>query len=131
MSTQDPISNMLTIIRNGQLAKKNSIIIFYSKIKYAILNIILKEGYIKNFYMFKEKKINKIVVHLKYFLNNPVITEIVRISKPGLRIYKSYKEFPIIKSGLGVLIISTSLGLLSDKMARINKVGGELICYIF
>ncbi len=128
MNIQDPISNMLTNIRNGQLSKKKSVLIYYSKIKESILKILLNEGFIKNYVI---KNNNKILVKLKYFLNNPVITKIKKISKPSLRIYKSYKNIPIIMSGLGICIISTSFGVLTDKEARRLKIGGEIICYVF
>ncbi len=127
MNIQDPISNMLTNIRNGQLSKKKSILIFYSKIKESILKILLNEGFIKNYKLIN----NKIIIILKYFLNNPVITKIKKISKPSLRIYKSYKDIPIIMSGLGICIVSTSLGILTGKEAIKLKVGGEIICYVF
>ncbi len=128
MSIQDPISDMLTNIRNGQLSKKKNILVFYSKIKESILKILLNEGFIKNYKLIYD---NKILIYLKYFLNNPVISNIKRISKPSLRVYKSYNNIPVLMSGLGIFIISTSLGLLSDKQARKLKVGGEIICYVF
>ncbi len=131
MSMQDPISDMLTNIRNAQLSKKLNISIFYSKIKESILNILFNEGYICNYRFYYFNKIKKILINLKYFLNNPVISKIKRISKPGLRIYKNYKNLPSIISGLGIFIISTSLGILSDKNARKFKVGGEIICYVY
>ncbi len=131
MSIQDPIGNMLTIIRNGQIAKKHNIIVSYSKIKESIIKILFNEGYIKKYNLFKINNFKKILIYLKYFLNKPVISEIKRVSKPSLRIYYNYKNLPIIYSGLGVLIISTSLGLLTNKEAYRLKVGGEIICYIF
>ncbi len=131
MSIQDPISNMLTIIRNGQLAKKSNVIVYYSKIKESIIKILFNEGYIKKYVLLKFKNLKKILIYLKYFLNKPVINKIKRVSKPSLRIYYNYKNFPIIYSGLGILIISTSLGILTNKEAYKFKVGGEIICYIF
>ncbi len=131
MSLQDPIGNMLTIIRNGQLSKKSSVSFYYSKIKESIIKILFKEGYIKNYSLFSDNNIKKILVYLKYFLNKPVINIIKRVSKPSLRIYKNYNNLPVIYSGLGILIISTSLGILTNKQAYKLKVGGEIICYIF
>ncbi len=131
MSMQDSISDMLTCIRNAQIAKKKKIIIYYTKFKHSILNVIYSEGYIKKFNIFLNSKKKSIIIYLKYYFNKPVITLIKRISRPGLRIYKSCKNLPLIKSGLGIVIISTSKGVLSDKKARILNVGGEVICYIF
>ncbi len=130
MSMQDPISNMLTCIRNSQLAKKKKVFIFYSKFKESILKIFLREGYIKNYFITYDIN-KKILIRLKYFNNCPVISEIKRISRPSLRVYLSANKLPMINSGLGVLIISTSKGVLSDKEARKFNVGGEIICSIF
>ncbi len=127
---QDPISNMLTCIRNSQLAKKKEVYIFYSKFKESILKIFLREGYIKNYIIINNIN-KKILIKLKYFNNFPVISKIKRISRPGLRVYLSVDKLPLINSGLGVLIISTSKGILSDKEARKFNVGGEIICSIF
>ncbi len=132
MSMQDSISDMFTCIRNAQKAKKNKIIIYYTKFKYSILKVIYSEGYIKKYNIFFDVlKKKKIVIYLKYYDNKPVISNIKRISKPSLRIYKSYKKLPLFMSGLGIIIISTSKGVLSDKQARILNVGGELIGSIF
>ncbi len=131
MSMQDPISNMLTCIRNSQLAKKKEVLIFYSKFKKYILNIFLREGFIKNYFILNNDTNKKILIKLKYFNNIPVISKINRISRPGLRVYLSVNKLPILNSGLGVLVISTSKGVLSDKEARKLNVGGEVICYIF
>ncbi len=132
MSMQDSISDMFTCIRNAQLAKKKKISIYYTKFKCSILNVIYSEGYIKKYNIFfdilKKKKIN---IYLKYYLNKPVISFIKKISRPSLRIYKSYKNLPLIRSGLGVVIISTSKGVLSDKKARYLNIGGEIIGYIY
>ncbi len=131
MSLQDPIGNMLTIIRNGQLSKKDNVIVYHSKIKESITKILFNEGYIKNYSLLFNNKIKKILINLKYFLNKPVINIIKRISKPSLRIYNNYNNLPIIYSNLGTLIISTNLGLLTDKQAYKLKTGGEILCYIF
>ncbi len=131
MSMQDSISDMFTCIRNAQIVKKKRITIYYTKFKHSILNIIHSEGYIKKFNIFFDSKIKKIEIYLKYYFNKPVISLIKRISRPGLRIYKSYKNLPFLKSGLGVVIVSTSKGVLTDKKARFLNVGGEIICYIF
>ncbi len=131
MSMQDSISDMFTCIRNAQVAKKKKIIVYYTKFKHSILNVIYSEGYIKKFNIFLNSKKKNIIIYLKYYFNKPVITLIKRISRPGLRIYKSCKNLPLVKSGLGIVIVSTSKGILSDKKARTLNVGGEIICYIF
>lgn len=132
MSMQDSISDMLTCIRNAQISKRKKVIVYYTKFKYSILNVIYSEGYIKKINVFFDiYKKKKILIYLKYYLNKPVISYIKKISRPGLRIYKSCKDIPLIKSGLGIVILSTSKGILSDKKARFLNVGGEIICYIF
>ncbi len=131
MSIQDPVGNMLTCIRNSQLAKKKDILIYYSKFKESILKVFLKEGFIRNYLVINNKLKKKILIKLKYFSNFPVISKLKRISRPGLRVYLSFDKLPIIKSGLGILVISTSKGVLSDREARLFKIGGEIICYIF
>jgi len=125
MNIQDPISDMLTRIRNSQIANKDIVYIPLSKIKKEIAVILKNEGFIKNFEVSKELKLN-----LKYFKKKPVIEMIKRISSPGLRIYKNKKELPKVMSGMGIAIISTSQGLMTDKIAREKKIGGEIICYI-
>ncbi len=131
MSMQDPVSNMLTCIRNSQLSKKNTVLVFYSKFKESILKIFWKEGFIKNYSLINNNFKKYILIKLKYFTGLPVISKIKRISRPGLRVYLPFDKLPIIKSGLGILIISTSKGVLSDKEARLYKIGGEIVCYIF
>ncbi len=131
MSMQDPVSNMLTCIRNSQLSKKDNVLIYYSKFKESILKIFWKEGFIKNYSLINNNFKKYILIKLKYFTGLPVISKLKRISRPGLRVYLPFNKLPIIKSGLGILIISTSKGVLSDKEARLYKIGGEIICYIF
>ncbi len=132
MSIQNPIADMFTCIRNAQLSKKKNIIIYYSRFKESILKIFYNEGFIKKYIVFlNEFKNRKIKIYLKYYCKVPVISIIKQISKPGLRIYKSYKNLPLFLSGLGVVIISTSKGILSDKQARNLNIGGEIICYIY
>ncbi len=128
---QDPISDMFTCIRNAQLVNKKKIYIYYSKFKISILNIFINEGYIKKIKLILCNNKKKIKIYLKYFNGNPVINYIKRISTPSLRIYKSCNDIPLFKSGFGVVVISTSKGVLSDKQARNLNIGGEIICYIF
>jgi len=130
MSLSDPVSDMLTRIRNAQMAKKDFVTMPSSKIKLAISNVLKIEGYIDNYI---EKRINNknfLEVHLKYYLESPVVEKIVRISKPGLRIYKSCEKLPIVMNGLGIAIVSTSKGVMTDREARRNGVGGEILCIV-
>ena len=129
MSMNDTISDLLTRIRNGQMSNKKSISVPYSKMKESICKVMLDEGYIEG-YTSDEGKIRTLVVDLKYFEGKPVIDYIKRVSRPGLRIYKSSDEIPLVKNGLGICIISTSQGLMTGKSAREKKCGGEIICYI-
>ncbi|OQM34112.1 30S ribosomal protein S8 [bacterium endosymbiont of Pedicinus badii] len=129
MSLQDPIANFLTSIRNAQKARKKSIFSTYSKIKYEIAKILEKEGYIQNCDL-KKKKFFCIKIVLKYFQKQPVIENIKRISKPGLRIYSKKKDIPKIMGGMGIVILSTSKGIMTDKKARKMNLGGEIICSI-
>ena len=129
MSMNDTISDLLTRIRNGQMSNKKSISVPYSKMKESICKVMLDEGYIEGCSS-DEGKIRTLVVELKYFDGKPVIDYIKRVSRPGLRIYKSSDEIPLVKNGLGICIISTSQGLMTGKVAKEKKCGGEIICYI-
>ena len=129
MSMNDTISDLLTRIRNGQMSNKQSISAPYSKMKESICKVMLDEGYIEG-YSSDEGKIRTLNVELKYFGGKPVIDYIKRVSRPGLRIYKSSDEIPLVKNGLGICIISTSQGLMTGKLAKEKKCGGEIICYI-
>jgi small subunit ribosomal protein S8 len=126
---QDTIADMLTRIRNAQLAEKESVTMPSSKIKKAIAKLLKDEGYIEDFKIEGDKK-PELQVFLKYYAGKPVIEKLERISKPGLRIYKSCEELPTVMNGLGVAIISTSKGLLTDRHARSMNVGGEVICVV-
>ena len=129
MSMNDTISDLLTRIRNGQMSNKTSISVPYSKMKESICEVMLDEGYIEGFSS-DDGKIRTLVVELKYFEGKPVIDYIKRVSRPGLRIYKSSDEIPLVKNGLGICIVSTSQGLMTGKVAKEKKCGGEIICYI-
>lgn len=130
MSMQDPIAEMLTAIRNGQNAKKDKICVFSSVIKVAIVCVLQEEGFIKR-YNVRNDKISVLEIFLKYYQKRkPVIDNIKRISRPGLRIYKKKKLLPYVMSGMGIVIISTSKGVITDKKARQINVGGEIICYV-
>ena len=132
MTLTDPIGDMFSRIRNGQLRSLNSINIPSSNFRRNILAILKSEGYIKDFFI--EKTINNKVVlkiNLKYYEGNPVIKEIRRISKPGRRVYSRANSIPKVMNGLGLAIVSTSRGVMSDTDARKNNLGGEIICRIF
>tara|TARA_B100001093_G_scaffold486236_1_gene521370 strand:+ start:697 stop:1083 length:387 start_codon:yes stop_codon:yes gene_type:complete len=125
----DTISDLLTRIRNGQMSNKEKVSIPYSKMKEALCNVMLEEGYIEGINI-EESAYKNIVINLKYYDGKPVIDLIQRISRPGLRIYKSSNEIPLVKNGLGICIVSTSQGLMTGKVAKEKKCGGEIICYI-
>ena len=126
---QDTIADMLTRIRNAQSTEKESVTMPSSKIKKAIAKLLKDEGYIEDFKVDGDKK-PQLQVFLKYYAGKPVIEKLERVSKPGLRIYKSCEELPTVMNGLGVAIISTSKGLLTDRHARSMNVGGEVICEV-
>ena len=129
MSMQDPISDMLTRIRNAQTAHKKSVKMPLSKQKLAIANLLKKEGYIFDYELCNEGN-KSLIVDLKYFQDKPVIEMLKRVSRPGLRIYKSADDLPTVYAGLGVAFISTSKGLMSDKSARAEGIGGEVMLYV-
>lgn len=132
MVMTDPIADMLTRIRNANHAKHEFVDIPASKIKKEIANILLEEGYIKGFDIIDDGKQGIIRVELKYQQNKErVITGIKRISKPGLRVFVGKEDTPRVLGGLGIAILSTSKGILTDKKARIQGVGGEVICYVW
>ena len=129
MSMHDPISDMLTRIRNAQRANKKSVLMPSSKLKCAIAKVLKEEGYIENFLNSTDIK-PVLEIELKYYAGQPVIDQIKRISRPGLRIYKGSDEIPYVMNGLGVVIISTSKGIMTDRKARAEGIGGELLCIV-
>ena len=132
MTFVDPIGDMLTRIRNGQMRSLNKISIPFSVFRSKILEVLKKEGYIINFQIDKDKENKKsLLVDLKYYEGQPVIREIKRISKPGRRVYSRATSIPRVHSGLGVAILSTSKGVMSDSDAIKNNLGGEIICRVF
>ena len=132
MSLTDPIADMITRIRNAQMRKLNTVSIPNSKFRSKILKVLKEEGYISD-YKFLADKENKgsLVIDLKYSNGLPVIKEITRVSKPGRRIYSKADSIPKIQSGLGIAIVSTSMGIMSDNDARSKNIGGEIICKVF
>jgi small subunit ribosomal protein S8 len=126
----DPIADMLTRIRNGQRAGKVSVSMPSSKLKASIAEVLKDEGYIVDFRVQDESGKAVMSVDLKYYEGRPVIEDLKRISRPGLRIYKSKDELPKVQGGLGVAIVSTSKGVMSDRAARAAGEGGEVLCYV-
>jgi len=131
MSVTDPIADMLTMIRNAVRTKKEAIDVPASNLKREIVKILKEERYIKNYKIIRDNKQNVIRMFLKYSGNEPVITDIIRVSKPSRRVYKKWEEIPKVRNGLGIAIISTSKGIMTDKQARALKIGGEIICYVY
>ena len=129
MSMQDPIADMLTRIRNGQAANKVAINMPSSKLKVAIANVLAAEGYIESVKVLEGAK-PELEITLKYFQGKPVVESIQRVSRPGLRIYKRKDELQKVMGGLGVAVISTSKGVMTDRAARQAGLGGEIICYV-
>lgn len=130
MSMTDPIADMLTRIRNGQSAGKESVVLPSSKVKVAIAKVLKDEGYITDFNTEVKGSHSWLTVVLKYYNGKPVIEEVKRVSKPGLRIYKSKEELPKVLGGLGIAIVSTSKGVMTDRVARAMGHGGEVICTV-
>tara|TARA_Y100000590_G_scaffold455584_1_gene604527 strand:+ start:1051 stop:1449 length:399 start_codon:yes stop_codon:yes gene_type:complete len=132
MTFADPIGDMITRIRNAQLRALYNVKIPSSKFRIKILEVLKQEGYISNYKISADQKNkNTLIVDLKYFNGTPVIKEIKRVSKPGRRIYARADSIPKIQNGLGLAIVSTSKGIMSDNDARLKKVGGEIICRVF
>lgn len=132
MITTDPIADLLTRIRNALTARHETVLIPYSRMKKTLVDILVEEGYIKTAELTKEGEHYNILVTLKYgYKNDRVLTGLKRISKPGLRIYKGASELPKVLGGLGIAIISTSKGVMTDKKARVQGVGGEVLAYIW
>ena len=132
MTLTDPIGDMFSRIRNGQMRSLNSIDIPSSNFRKNILKILKEEGYIKDYYIEKSEnnKIN-LKINLKYYEGNPVIKEIKRISKPGRRVYSRANSIPRVMNGLGLAILSTPKGVMTDSEAKKNNIGGEIICKVF
>lgn len=130
MSMSDPIADMLTRIRNAQSVEKTSVRMPSSKVKVAIAQVLKDEGYIEDFAIRGEAGKPELEMQLKYYAGRPVIERIERVSKPGLRIYKGAEDLPRVMNGLGVAIVSTSSGVMTDRKARAQGVGGEVLCVV-
>lgn len=129
MSMQDPLADMLTRIRNGQMSKKTVVAMPSSKIKVAIAKVLADEGYISGYRVETGSK-PELLVDLKYYQGSPVIESLQRVSRPGLRIYRAKDKLPKVLGGLGVAIVSTSQGVMTDRAARAAGVGGEILCLV-
>ena len=130
MSMNDPIADMLTRIRNAQGARKASVDMPASKIKVAIADVLAAEGYIESAATSEDGVKKTLTINLRYYRNQPVIERIDRVSRPGLRIYKAADDLPKVQGGLGVAIVSTSNGVMTDRQARAAGHGGEVLCYV-
>jgi small subunit ribosomal protein S8 len=130
MSMSDPIADMLTRIRNAQMVQKVSVVMPASKLKTAIAEVLKSEGYIDNFAIRGEADKPQLEIALKYYAGKPVIEHIERVSRPGLRIYKGRHDIPTVMNGLGVAIVTTPKGVMTDRKARQAGIGGEVLCYV-
>jgi small subunit ribosomal protein S8 len=126
----DPISDMLTRIRNAQLAEKITVAMPSSKIKAAIAKVLQDEGYVDGFKVIDHDGKPTLEIGLKYYADRPVIEKIQRVSRPGLRVYKGSEDIPRVMNGLGIAIVSTSKGLMTDRKARADGIGGEVLCIV-
>ena len=132
MSMTDPLGDMLTRIRNGQRARKTSVVAPASSFRASVLDLLKREGYIRGFSQYEVRPgVSEMKIELKYSEGEPVIREISRVSKPGRRVYSKIKDLPRVYNGLGVAILSTPRGVISDAEAREANVGGEVLCKVF
>ena len=130
MSMTDPIADMLTRIRNAQMAEKVAVSMPSSKIKVAIARVLKDEGYIDDFAVRESAGKNELDIALKYYAGRPVIERIERVSKPGLRVYRGKDDLPKVMNGLGIAIVSTPQGVMTDRRARATNTGGEVLCIV-
>ena len=130
MSMSDPIADMLTRVRNGQKARKVSVSMPFSTVKVAVAKVLQDEGYISGYAESGDGAEKALNVELKYYEGTPVIETVKRVSRPGLRVYRGKEDLPKVLGGLGVAIVSTSAGVMSDRQAREQGIGGEVICIV-
>ena len=130
MSMSDPIADLLTRIRNAQMVAKPTVSVPSSNVKVAIAQVLKDEGYIDGFQVKNEGGKNELEIALKYYAGKPVIERIERVSRPGLRVYKGRNDIPQVQNGLGVAIVTTPKGVMTDRKARASGVGGEVLCYV-
>ena len=131
MTMTDPISDLLTRIRNGQMVRKSKVICPASKLKVSILKVLQEEGYIRGYEFSENEKGKELEISLKYFDGKPVIKEISRVSKPGMRVYSSVKTMPSFKNNMGITILSTSKGVMTNFSAQSANLGGEILCRVY
>ena len=130
MSMSDPIADMLTRIRNAQMVEKAVVLVPSSKVKIAIAQVLKDEGYIDGFSVKTDDGKSQLEIVLKYYAGKPVIERIERVSRPGLRVYKGHGTIPQVMNGLGVAIVTTPQGVMTDRKARATGIGGEVLCYV-
>jgi small subunit ribosomal protein S8 len=131
MNLSDPLGDMLTRIRNAQMRGMTKVVSPASKLRARVLDVLINEGYIRGYTQVERDGHNNLEIELKYYEGTPVIQEIKRISKPGRRVYSSVSDIPLVRNGLGISILSTSQGVMSDVVARDKNVGGEVLCRVF
>ena len=131
MQLSDPIGDMITRIRNAQMRGMNKVTTPASKLRVRLLEVLQSEGFIRGYTEIEKDGHRNIEIELKYYDGEPVISEIKRISKPGRRVYSSVNDIPLVRNGLGINILSTSKGVMSDEVARQENVGGEILCRVF
>jgi small subunit ribosomal protein S8 len=130
MGMTDPVADMLTRIRNAQMVRQVEVKMPASKLKAAIANVLKDEGYIEDFAVRADGSMQELRIGLKYYAGRPVIERLERVSRPGLRVYKSRHDIPRVMNGLGIAILSTSHGVMTDRKARATGVGGEILCIV-
>lgn len=131
MNINDPLGDMLTRIRNAQMRGRSTVTSPASKLRARVLDVLMEEGYIRGFTEVEKDGFKELEIELKYYEGDPVIQEVARVSKPGRRVYSSAQDIPLIRNGLGISILSTSRGVMSDHAARTANVGGEILCRVF
>ncbi len=131
MNLSDPIGDMLTRIRNAQMRGSSKVSTPASKLRANVLAVLEREGYIRGYAEIERGGFRELEIELKYFDGQPVIQDIRRVSKPGRRVYSSVKDLPLVQNGLGISILSTPKGVMSDNSARVENVGGEVLCRVF
>ena len=131
MNINDPLGDMLTRIRNAQMRGRSTVASPASKLRARVLDVLLDEGYIRGYTEVEKDGFKELEIELKYYEGSPVIQEVARVSKPGRRVYSSATDIPLIRNGLGISILSTSRGVMSDHAARTANVGGEILCRVF
>ncbi len=131
MNLSDPLGDMLTRIRNAQMRNQSKVVTPASKLRARVLEVLQAEGFIRGYVEVERDGHKSLEIELKYYEGSPVISEMKRVSKPGRRVYSSVTDIPLVRNGLGISILSTSRGVLSDHMARQQNVGGEILCRVF